>query len=174
MLSHQEAAIQRMKFGFCKIAIREPHILKLFIKECLHPFFVFSLYSTLLWVYEDYAVFAYLILFLNVASAIMNLLAIRENLQNLNEMASNHGKCLVFRTEYQKEVDNSEIVPGDVISLSSNCKVPADCILIEGSVLINESSLTGESLPIQKQRPPNEEELIKSGKKYIIMEGTIV
>jgi P-type E1-E2 ATPase len=104
----------------------------------------------------------------------MNLLAIRENLQNLNEMASNHGKCLVFRTEYQKEVDNSEIVPGDVISLSSNCKVPADCILIEGSVLINESSLTGESLPIQKQRPPNEEELIKSGKKYIIMEGTIV
>ena len=42
-------------------------------------------------------------------------------------------------------------MPGDIIKIENNMTVPADSILIRGSILVDESSLTGESLPIHKQ-----------------------
>jgi P-type Ca2+ transporter type 2C len=48
--------------------------------------------------------------------------------------------------------DASELVPGDVIHLNEGEKVPADARLIEvDSLRVDESQLTGESLPISKQ-----------------------
>ena len=43
-----------------------------------------------------------------------------------------------------------ELVPGDLIEVRDNWTVPCDCILINGSSIINESMLTGESIPIVK------------------------
>lgn len=49
------------------------------------------------------------------------------------------------------EVDSSELVPGDIITLREGEKVPADARLIAGSnVRADESLLTGESVPISK------------------------
>ena len=41
-------------------------------------------------------------------------------------------------------------MPGDIIKITDGMEIPADCVLIKGNVLINESSLTGESIPIFK------------------------
>ena len=43
----------------------------------------------------------------------------------------------------------AELVSGDVVKLSLGAVVPADARLIEGSVLIDHSMLTGESVPIE-------------------------
>ena len=48
-----------------------------------------------------------------------------------------------------KIVPASELVPGDVVKLSLGAVVAADVRLIEGSVLIDQSMLTGESIPIE-------------------------
>jgi len=42
----------------------------------------------------------------------------------------------------------SELVPGDVISLSLGALVPADAAIMSGSVILDQSTLTGESVPI--------------------------
>lgn len=42
----------------------------------------------------------------------------------------------------------SELVPGDVIRLPLGALVPADATLVSGSVMIDQSALTGESLPV--------------------------
>jgi H+-transporting ATPase len=42
----------------------------------------------------------------------------------------------------------SELVPGDVIKLSLGSMVPADAHLLSGSLLLDQSTLTGESVPI--------------------------
>jgi len=47
-------------------------------------------------------------------------------------------------------VDVKEIVPGDVVLLEIGDIVPADGILFEGSVEVDQSMLTGESLPVEK------------------------
>lgn len=42
-----------------------------------------------------------------------------------------------------------ELVPGDVVKLTLGSVVPADVHLVEGNVLLDQSMLTGESLPIE-------------------------
>ncbi|MFW5883658.1 MAG: cation-translocating P-type ATPase, partial [Verrucomicrobiota bacterium] len=57
----------------------------------------------------------------------------------------------VLRGGERREVDAEELVPGDVVLLSTGEAVPADCRLIEARDLrIDESLLTGESVPVEK------------------------
>ena len=46
-------------------------------------------------------------------------------------------------------VPSSEVVPGDLVKLSLGAVVPADVNIIEGAVLLDQSSLTGESEPVE-------------------------
>ncbi|MED2282801.1 HAD-IC family P-type ATPase, partial [Bacillus thuringiensis] len=49
------------------------------------------------------------------------------------------------------QVDPEDLVPGDIIELSAGNIVPADVRIISSeNLLVNQSSLTGESLPIEK------------------------
>lgn len=57
----------------------------------------------------------------------------------------------VMRGGVKLEVPIREIVLDDVILLEAGQQVPADCILADGNVEVNESLLTGESVPVKKQ-----------------------
>ena len=43
----------------------------------------------------------------------------------------------------------AELVPGDIVKLSLGTVVPADVRLLDGAVLLDQSMLTGESLPVE-------------------------
>ena len=46
---------------------------------------------------------------------------------------------------------SSEVVPGDVLVIDSpTMTIPADCALVRGRAVMNESALTGEPMPVQK------------------------
>lgn len=61
------------------------------------------------------------------------------------------GAVQVIRAGRQITLDSEAIVPGDVVLLASGDKVPADVRLISsGDLLVDESSLTGESLAVAK------------------------
>lgn len=48
------------------------------------------------------------------------------------------------------EIPASELVTGDIVIIKSGEKIPADGIVIEGTSYIDESAVTGESIPIEK------------------------
>jgi H+-transporting ATPase len=48
-----------------------------------------------------------------------------------------------------KTIPAAELVPGDVVKLSVGCVVAADVRLVEGEILLDQSMLTGESVPIE-------------------------
>ncbi len=57
----------------------------------------------------------------------------------------------VLRDKIKKELKLSQIVPGDIVYLSAGDIIPADSRVISGKDLfINQSSLTGESFPVEK------------------------
>ncbi|SFO95635.1 plasma-membrane calcium-translocating P-type ATPase [Amycolatopsis arida] len=61
----------------------------------------------------------------------------------------------VLRDGEERVVNAGELVPGDVITLDAGDVVPADCRLLEAEGLeADESSLTGESLPVAKDPAP--------------------
>ncbi len=56
----------------------------------------------------------------------------------------------VYRDNLLKEIMINDIVVGDIVKLSTGDSIPADGILINGTLSVNESSLTGESKDIKK------------------------
>ena len=62
--------------------------------------------------------------------------------------------AIVMRDGVKAEIDASEIISGDMILLRSGERIPADGRILEGSCLVDESLLTGESVPVEK-RPGN-------------------
>ena len=57
----------------------------------------------------------------------------------------------VVRGGEQLDIPVEEIVVDDILILTMGQQVPADCICVEGNAELNESLLTGESVPIKKE-----------------------
>lgn len=57
----------------------------------------------------------------------------------------------VLRDGAFKEIDNGNLTIGDIIRVKTGDMIPADCLLMEGnSISTDESSLTGETFPVEK------------------------
>lgn len=69
-------------------------------------------------------------------------------IRKLMDLAPKTAEILVG--ENVKTVAVDEIVPGDIIILKAGNRVPVDGILISGSVTVDESAITGESVPADK------------------------
>ena len=70
-------------------------------------------------------------------------------LEMLKKMSTH--KCYVIRDGKKKQIDTSELVKGDLVCLESGNSVGADLRLIEvNNLTIDESSITGESNPVNK------------------------
>ncbi|MBR2341692.1 MAG: HAD-IC family P-type ATPase [Clostridia bacterium] len=57
----------------------------------------------------------------------------------------------VIRDNVKSKIPVTEIVLDDILLLSAGQQVPADCIAVDGTAEVNESLLTGESVPIKKE-----------------------
>ena len=55
----------------------------------------------------------------------------------------------VRRDDTWRDLPSADLVPGDLIELSLGGIVPADLRLVAGSVLLDQSMLTGESVPVE-------------------------
>ena len=64
-------------------------------------------------------------------------------------------KVKVLRNKRKKVINIEDIVVGDIVYLENGDRIPADGILIDGNISVDESSLTGES--IEKNKRINDE-----------------
>mgnify|MGYP002801465853 CR=1 FL=1 len=97
--------------------------------------------------FECIVVFAVIIM--NVILAVTQEKSAEDALEALGSLSS--PICRVLRDGEVKEIDPEELVPGDIIMLKTGDLVPADARLIAGeSLAVDESSLTGESVPAEK------------------------
>ncbi len=61
----------------------------------------------------------------------------------------------VIREEKEVEIDLEEIVVGDIIVIRPGGSIPVDGVVIEGTSSVDQSSITGESIPVQKAEGDN-------------------
>src|SRR5690606_38343081 len=82
----------------------------------------------------------------------------------------------VLRNGDWKKISSKELVPGDIISFSSGDRIAADVRIIEATSLeVEESPLTGESVPVEKSIEPLLEESLGVGDlKNMAFMGTLV
>ncbi len=59
-------------------------------------------------------------------------------------------KAIVERDGKTKEIDGEDVRVGDIVILTEEYQIPADGVMIEGSLIVNEHILTGEAIPVEK------------------------
>ncbi|XP_053185560.1 polyamine-transporting ATPase 13A3-like [Scomber japonicus] len=150
---------RRLFFGENEIAVRVPSLFKLLIKEVLNPFYIFQLFSVILWSVEDYYYYATAIVFMSVISIATSLYTIKKQYVMLHDMVATHSVVRVSVCRGDKDVEqamSTELVPGDVIVIPGNGMImPCDAVLLRGTCIVNESMLTGESVPVTKTSLPS-------------------
>ncbi|HEY2721402.1 MAG TPA: HAD-IC family P-type ATPase, partial [Chitinophagaceae bacterium] len=86
-----------------------------------------------------------------------------------------HSVATVVREGKTIEIKTNEIVPGDILVFNAGDIIPADCRIIESKQLIvNESSLTGESYPVEKKIGQIDETSPLGSKNNCLWKGTNV
>lgn len=84
-------------------------------------------------------------------------------------------KAAVIRNGKRRTVAGEELVPGDVVLLEAGDKVPADIRLMTShSLAIQESLLTGESLPVEKMVAAVDEQAALGDRQCMAFSGTTV
>ena len=111
--------------------------------------------------YSVYAVFAGADLYFESAGMILTLITLGKFLEAkakgrttsaLRGLMDLAPKTAVLQREDGKEetVPLADVRPGDRFVIRSGSAIPADGVLLEGSLSIDESALTGESIPVDK------------------------
>ena len=132
--------------------------------------------SIVLWMFFDYYYYATAILIMTIVSVTVEVIDTRRNLLNVMEMARYECKVNVRRYGEFKEITSVDLVPGDIIEIPKEMRMPCDCLLLSGSAVVNESMLTGESIPVVKAALPNLDNIydFDKDKKYTLYSGTEV
>ncbi|XP_038820187.1 probable cation-transporting ATPase 13A3 [Salvelinus namaycush] len=175
---------RRLFFEVNEIAVRVPSVFKLLIKEVLNPFYIFQLFSVILWSIEQYYYYAAAIVFMSVISIATSLYTVKKQYIMLHDMVATHSivRVSVCRgTLDVEEAMSTELVPGDVIVIPANGMImPCDAVLVHGNCIVNESMLTGESVPVTKTSLPSSGEdgaglySIEEHKRHTLFCGTHV
>ena len=81
----------------------------------------------------------------------------------------------VIRDGQMSTIPAADLVPGDVVFLEAGDKVPADGRILEvTSLQVIESSLTGESMPVEKLVQTLPEDMALADRKNMVFMGTII
>ena len=94
-------------------------------------------------------------------------------LAGIRKMLSAHAQ--VLRDAQWQQIDAEQLVPGDIVRLKSGDRVPADLRLLEATNLrIEESALTGESVPSDKDSEPVAADVGIGDRHCMAYSGTLV
>ncbi|MBU4539043.1 MAG: cation-translocating P-type ATPase [Weeksellaceae bacterium] len=153
-LSSEEAAKRKKHFGLNELEVKKKKtVFQIFISQ-LNDWLIYVLLAAvvitfLMGEYVD-SVIIVLVIAVNAGIGVYQEVKAGKAIDALMKMSS--PKALVKRDSHTKEIESSELVPGDIVILEAGRIVPADLRLIETANLqIEESALTGESVPENKK-----------------------
>ena len=118
------------------------------------------------WGIDDYRIYCAVIFVTTLIGIVINLYETYQTNKKIHEMAYYETEINVLREDTVLKMSSKDVVPGDIIFFKKAMKIPFDCILLEGSCLINECALTGESVPVAKKQDDIEGGKFKSNYLY--------
>lgn len=133
----------------------------IFLSKLKNPIFILMIAVSLVSLFLGATSSAIIVIGMVFLSATLDFLNTYKSQQNVEKLVSRVAtKVTAIRDGKKQEVDFKSIVPGDVVFLSAGDVVPADCqVLDSDDFFVNQSSLTGESVPVEKN--PGEIDLNK-------------
>ena len=137
-------------FGAAPIAIQAYQALRVKVVSIDVLVTIAVLGALLLQNYEESAIVTFLFLF-GAFLEQRTLNQTRSAIKELTEMAPESALKRMENGEFE-EVEVDEVDEGDVLLVKTGAKVPVDGTVLSGEGHINEASITGESLPVGKEK----------------------
>ena len=176
-LTNQEAERRLVEFGPNELqAEKQVSPLQIFIGQFKSILIIILFFATIFSAVVGEIINAIIILAIVIASAGLGFFQeyrAERALEALKKMLS--PAITVVRDGKEKRLDSSKLVPGDVIILEAGDKIPADARLFKiANLNVNESSLTGESIPVTKKLDSLSVDTYVADRKNMVYSGTAV
>ncbi len=176
-LTQSEAKARLDKFGPNRLTPRKRMSeLKRFLLQFHQPLLYILLAATGITLYlEEYvdAGVIFAVVFVNAVVGYLQEAKAEKAIEALTRLVVT--EATVRRDNKRLRVRSEELVPGDVVLLQSGDKVPADLRLFHvRSLQVDESALTGESVPVQKHSSPLALDTVLADRKNLAFAGTLV
>jgi cation-transporting ATPase 13A1 len=150
------AELERIQqhYGDNSFDIPVPSFSELFQEHAVAPFFVFQIFCVGLWMLDEYWYYSLFTLFMLVMFESTVVWQRQRTLTEFRGMSIKPYDILVYRQKKWQEVLSDKLLPGDVVSAcrtKEDSGVACDMLLLEGSAIVNEAMLSGESTPVLKE-----------------------
>lgn len=150
-------------YGLNKFDIPIPTFLELFKEHAVAPFFVFQIFCVALWCMDEQWYYSLFSLFMLVSFEMTTVFQRRTTMNEFQLMGIKPYPIYVHRDSKWEQLQTDELLPGDIVSVtrtSEESALPCDLLLLDGTAIVNEAMLSGESTPLLKEliklRPADE------------------
>ncbi|KAJ1679407.1 hypothetical protein EV182_002115, partial [Spiromyces aspiralis] len=176
-LTEDEAVFRGELVGPNFIEVNVPSIPKAFAVEFTSFFYMYQALILWLFYYDAYYQVGLVDTGVILLSALIKVVVRVVSERRVKRMAEHEDEVEVLRDGAWQWKSTRALVPGDVIALQKDMHMSCDATLLSGSVVADESSLTGEALPIRKFPIRNDDvryDLGGSSKVNSLFSGTTI
>ncbi len=152
-LNDLEVLHQRKKFGFNELPLSKPkRIWKIALEVVQEPMFILLLVCGLLYILLGDAQEGFVLISSIILIIVITFYQYQKTERALDELKKlSSPRATVIRNGLETKIPGRELVPGDIVMVHEGDRIPADGhVLMSGNLNIDESILTGESLPVLK------------------------
>ncbi|KAN0061381.1 hypothetical protein ACQY0O_006228 [Thecaphora frezii] len=206
-LSDEEVLDRAALFGPNQVSVPGKSVLDIMIEEVLHPFYILQVYSIIIWANDEYVPYAIVIACVSLVGIAATTVTTKRAVNRLKKMSRFSCEVEVYRPTHAAlgdeekatastthsgwvRMNSEDLVPGDIVDVCAKHEaaedgalittLPCDLVLLEGDCIVNESMLTGESVPVVKAPISNSklETVLAAGgdlskiDKHLIYSGT--
>lgn len=147
----------RRTYGRNILHVPAPKFLDLYQEQLLSPLCVFQLFCAALWLFDaywKYTLFSITMILIMEGSTVFSRIKNLQTLRSIGGTAPN--RVWAYRNLRWMQIDATDVVPGDVVAIDmppgeTEATVPFDALLLGGAAVVNEATLTGESIPQMKE-----------------------
>lgn len=144
----------RRIYGANNFDIPIPTFMELFKEHAVAPFFVFQMFCVALWFMDEQWYYSLFSLFMLVSFEMTTVFQRRTTMKEFQTMGIQPYPIYAHRNGKWTEIQTDALLPGDVVSITrtqEESAIPCDLLLLDGSAIVNEAMLTGESTPLLKE-----------------------
>ncbi|KAJ1554496.1 hypothetical protein HK405_004904 [Cladochytrium tenue] len=151
-LASHEAANRTELVGPNTISFPQDSFYSALFKEFSGLFYIYQMMMLWIWYYYAYYYMGLVLTAVIVISGIVKVYVFLGAQKRVLSMAKFHGSARVLRNGTWSLETSEALVPGDVIQVvpSTEHAISVDAVLVDGGAVCDESSLTGEALPVVK------------------------
>jgi cation-transporting ATPase 13A1 len=175
-ISSPDLPLRVEQYGKNLLAVAPPNFIALYKQQLLSPLAMFQFFTSALWMMDEYWQYTLFSVFNILMFESTTVFQRLKTLNTLNGMSTKPYPIKVWREQQWQEISTEQLLPGDLIWVKRSHQqapaaaaggaaqagpkktmastptdiVPCDCLMLRGSAVVNEATLTGESIPQMK------------------------